>query len=455
MSRRLVLWTFALVASFSFVGNSQADFDLTFLEERMIQEVEITGIDFSLHSWRLTNTSGQVDSFRCNLYADVPGVEQVDWFYFLCSGLICVQDSLTVTLGVGDNDSLSVKIQPLNPSVPGGAYMTLRVRSLGDEPDTMMVKFTTLAGVTTLIVEDDPADDDLNSYYRTVADNAGLANGVWDTAIEPLMAGDLDGKESVVWYTGSATSTLSSTEQQIIEDYLAAGGDLLISGQEIAEDLAVNTFLTEVLHAELENGDVASTHVDGVPSDPVGDGLSFDIAGGDGAGNQTSPDGLVPLSGAHLAMTYDTAEGAGIRFTNTNQKLVYLGYGLEGISTQADRQDLFDNVIAWFGTDVTSVDDAELLTNTPLVKAGPNPFSSRRPIAVEFDSGNAPTPWTVEWFDASGRLVDRQRGFSSDGQVRLEWSGTRAGTPLSSGVYMYRLEAGSKAATGRALFLDR
>jgi hypothetical protein len=450
MSRRVVLWTLALFASLSFVGNTQAaDFSLTYLEDRLIQEVELD-VELSLHSWQLTNTSDEVQTYTCTHFGDRP----VEWFDFMCIGDECVFDSTDVTLGVGEEDSVSIHISPL--LVAGGAYKTLRVRSHGAQPETLEVDLTTLSGVTTLLVADgwdhlDPID----SYYRTAAENAGLLSGVWHTALEPILSSDLDGKENVVWYTGSETSTLSSGEQQVIQDYLLAAGRLLISGQNIAEDLQADPFLAGVLHASLENPNVASTHVDGVPGDPVGNGLSFNIAGGDGANNQTSPDGIAPLPGAHLALTYDTMDGAGIRFTNTQQRLVYLGFGFEAISSQSDRQDLFDNVLAWFDSEISSVDESELAVATPFVKAGPNPFSPQRPIALEFDSGTSPTPWSVEWFDASGRLVSRQLGYSSDGQIRLEWSGLADGTPLSSGVYLYRLEAGSQAATGRALFLDR
>jgi hypothetical protein len=448
MLRRVVLLTLAVVTALSGLSLTEraqaVDFELPYLEQRMIQEIPLNSN--SLHSWRLTNTSGETQTYTCTHFGDKPP----DWFDFMCTGDECVFDSTDVTLTPAATESVSIHVSAL--LVGGAAYKTLRVRSHAAQPETLEIVFTTLSETTTLIVEDDGADD-FNSYYRTVADNAGLLNGVWDTSLEPLLAGDLGGKENVVWYTGSAASTLNSTERQIIADYLDAGGRLLITGQNIGEDIGGDSFFDLVLHAQLQSPDVASTHVDGVSGDPIGNGLSFDIAGGDGANNQTSPDGIEPSGSAHQAFLYDTGDGAGVRFTNTIQKLVYLGFGLEGIDTQANRQDVFDNVIAWFDTEVSSVDD--FTAHTPVVRAGPNPFSPQKPIAIQWELGNSPTPWRVDWFDASGRLVGHQSGHSPDGQIRLEWNGLTGGAPLSSGVYMYRVMAGSQMATGRALFLAR
>jgi hypothetical protein len=82
----------------------------------------------------------------------------------------------------------------------------------------------------------------------------------------------------------------------------------------------------------------------------------------------------------------------------------------------------------------------------------PNPFSLA--TSIKFSLAEA-APVSLSIFDLEGRLVKRilTAGLSA-GTHRYDWDGTDAGAkPVSSGVYLYQLNAGSRTVTGKVLFL--
>lgn len=247
-------------------------------------------------------------------------------------------------------------------------------------------------------------------YYTGALDFLGQRYDTWDTALrgEPGSAILQQYKNGVViWavpYWGYVTAEESDSIDQL-QAYLDAGGRLFLSGQNVAESLAWTSFLTNYLHATFRQANTGMFAVAGAGGDAVGDGLTLNLSGGDGANNQYSNDEIDPIapakaiftyqSGAMLAAPirpadaapveaydeYDPPEPAvssttlqpdglvqpfhspfptppapagcagsctaGLRVSTGAYKLVYFAFGFEAINSAADRQTVLARVLDW------------------------------------------------------------------------------------------------------------
>jgi len=85
----------------------------------------------------------------------------------------------------------------------------------------------------------------------------------------------------------------------------------------------------------------------GTPNDPIGNGLTINIWGGDGANNQYYPDVIEAISPGIPIFSYDTGGEAALRVDTGTYKAVYFGFGFEGINSQTDRDTVMKRVLDW------------------------------------------------------------------------------------------------------------
>jgi hypothetical protein len=250
-----------------------------------------------------------------------------------------------------------------------------------------------------LIVADASTGQHLNYYTGALTAN-GYAHDVW----EVYSRGGIDStvlkqykNGAVVWYCGWSYPALDGADKQNIAAYLKAGGRLFITDQDIGWQL--NQYIPDVswyetyLHAHYAQDNSGITHLNGVTGDPVSDGLSIAIWGGDGANNQYYPDEIDPISPAVGVLYYD-GEGGGaipqpspgrimdgttdpddatgqagyrgsagqapprsngiassgcgaLRIDTGVYRLVYFAFGFEGISSAQDRSAVMKRVVDW------------------------------------------------------------------------------------------------------------
>jgi hypothetical protein len=89
------------------------------------------------------------------------------------------------------------------------------------------------------------------------------------------------------------------------------------------------------------------------------------------------------------------------------------------------------------------------LTHYELGPAFPNPMRDRTEISFSYPLSLTPYPFTLSIYDPTGRLIRVLRSYESGVTSHsFLWDGRDdAGQPVGSGVYFYRLEAGSFSAT--------
>jgi hypothetical protein len=215
---------------------------------------------------------------------------------------------------------------------------------------------------TILLVNGDSTDiiDEGYEKFEDVMAKTGIPYDSWDT----LEIGDNNNQNvrtmpslsdmakygALVWYTGEATSTFSLTDRTNLEMYLAAGGSLFITGEDIGQDAQSggwgNWMLTN-LHASFVSDTVVQTTADGVFLDPITNGLSgLDVF-------DSSPSRISAGLGADQMLVYTgTTNTAGIRATHdADSRVVYISFdyfeGTDTYPSDANAEAVMNNAVYW------------------------------------------------------------------------------------------------------------
>lgn len=330
---------------------------------------------------------------------------------------------------------------------------------IGSPQDTLRYVDTIVLGFPRiLLVDRDSTGENIVQYYRTAVDRFGAHHESFRTQGTSFSAASIDKRTTVVWLTGrKKTDTVPDSAFTALTSFVNTGGNLFITGQNIAEDLQAkgSSFLSQVLHAQWSKNIAVGRTVFGDPADALGAQVpKLIISGGNGASNQTSPDELTPDTLAHKALLYNSLTGssiAGVWYEHpvSHGKIVFLGFGFEAIndsSTGVSRQQVMNAVLTWFN-EVTSAATEEFAGTIPgsfvLHQNYPNPFNPATQInyALSNEAGVTLTVFNVLGQEVT-RLVDEVQ---RPGNYSVQWNATNAaGTHVGSGIYFYRLEADSK-----------
>ncbi len=194
-----------------------------------------------------------------------------------------------------------------------------------------------------------------------VAHGTAIGEGAsWDTVDnDALIDGDvaLSDYDAVFWLLGEEGvdhETFDATEQQLVSDYLDAGGNLFVSGAEIGYDLVElgdptdTAFFTDMLHAEYVSDESAAWFLDGdsgVFTDVGTVGLYTPgtlIAG--------TTDQIDPAAGATSVASYFGGFGgtAAIAFDG-DHRVILLGFPLAAIDNPDSRATVVTSALEAFG----------------------------------------------------------------------------------------------------------
>ena len=232
----------------------------------------------------------------------------------------------------------------------------------------LVIPFTYLTDDADVLIVDDDGAEDFESYYTAALDSLGLSYAVWDMAVGKLPDDVLQAYRLLIWQVGESYPTLDAVDRDFLEQHLGAGGSLFLTGQVVGWDLndssSGNTdpaFYQSYLHATYVRDDTNILYLNGVAGDPITDGLTLHIAGGDGANNQTYPSEISPRDGNVTILSYQGDGGGGIRATDaaSGARIVYLAFGFEAIDNAQDRADLLGSALAWLGVNELFVDGFE------------------------------------------------------------------------------------------------
>ncbi len=179
------------------------------------------------------------------------------------------------------------------------------------------------------------------------------------TSNEAVIAGavNLADYDTVIWILGeesTANDTFDATEQAKVEQFIAGGGNLFLSGAEIGWDLDSQnngrTFYEGTLLANYVSDDANSYQATGVAG-RIFDGLSLMFDNGTLFYNAEFPDVIAAQPGSQLAMNYaGSASGAAIQAAGSGGRgsVVMLAFPFETITTAANRAAVIDRVFDFF-----------------------------------------------------------------------------------------------------------
>ena len=277
---------------------------------------------------------------------------------------------------------------------------------------------------------------------------------------------DLDDYDLVWWILGdesTADQTFNSSEQTHVKTYLKQGGQLFVSGSELAWDLdskgstSDKAFIHDYLKCSFAVDDADSYTVAG----HVGrlfEGLDFQFSSdGSQAGTypEDYPDAFNVSGGSQVVLKYDNDLNAAVAyrgiFSGGSQEgaVVTMGFPFEVITSASHRKQVAEKILIYMGYEQNSAIDEFVPTKAFLKQNYPNPFNPKTTLVYELSEASNVK---IKIFNIRGELVKTiHEGKHNAGEHHVIFDGTN----LPSGMYVYGLEVNESVVEARKLLLNK
>lgn len=356
------------------------------------------------------------------------------------NGTFSFGETDSVQVASGDSTEIGITINPNGFTGSGEATMSFESKNNPGNVGSITLRLVTTTGINILVI--DASGEGYGNLVANSVENVftGSSGVVSRSALTPSVV--LDNFQMVAWSAGIALPVFYQEEVDLLQDYLDNGGKLFINGQDIGFDVFdpsgqsqfAQGFYNNYMHATF-SGNGTSYLINGVPSDPITDGVQFvlnDIY-------TRSPDNIGPYdnNASSIFIYLNGPNVAGIKAAANNYKVVYFGFGFEQITDTAIRDTLVSRIINWSGVTPTDITDNKIIPyEFSLGQNYPNPFNPSTRITYSL---NNEVQVNLSVYDMLGRqvaeLVNERQG---TGAYELEFDGSS----LASGMYFYKLTAG-------------
>ncbi len=431
---------------------AQYSFDWSYGQQGAVKDMFILE-DFMTE---MTNTSALTDSFRVTMVTDMPPF----WQATICEGPVCFPPSYTVhkfILGPGESTNLDFAITAAVDEGRGSSNITLE--SLSDPGVVEVTSFTVVTSGLEILNVDSDGGAGYEIFFSDALDATGRTHATWTRGVMGVLtAEDLANFDGIVWSVGTYGQGLADDDRANLEEYVQNGGNLFLTGQNLAMDYCdpgsplyspiAHAWFQDLLGVDFLADDAATNQVNGVAGDPVADGMVLTINGGDGANNNSSPDEITTLVNGATAMTYATGQDAAVRSAFGDGRTFFAAFGFEGLSSASQRNDVMTSVLDWITFPFSAVPNdvqSPLVFNAFVV---PNPFNPQTSVKFEV-GGTQAVNSEVVIYDLRGREIRNLfRGVLEPGPQTMVWNGRdNGGRNLASGVYLARVVVASEART--------
>ncbi len=302
-----------------------------------------TDATYTVH---LTNAGYQTDSYAIS--------SSSTWTAHVYDSTCTTSLSTTATLQPGDSLDLCIHVSvPASAANADTSDTTITATSTTDSSVSATTKLTTIAvSVDTLVVDGDLGGPNVEIYYENALTANGVPYSYWDLSADPtLPLSMLTAHKNVVWFTGNAYPGPITPYESELAAFLAGGGRLFMSGQDILDQSAGTTpFVHDYLHinwdgSEAQN-DKPTADVHGVAGNAVTNGigtipLDHSVLG------SSYEDEITPITPAAAAFTDDTSAPDALTVAAGAYKVVFLAFPFEAYGTATDKADLMNRVLAY------------------------------------------------------------------------------------------------------------
>jgi len=237
-----------------------------------------------------------------------------------------------------------------------------------------------------------------------------------------------------------------------LSEFMDNGGNLFLAGQDIGWDIfdgsgdsnfpEAQDFYHSYLDANYLSDDSGIQSMEGIPGDPITDGISFDILNL----YNRYPEEIASYSGAStllLKYTGSNMYGA-LRYENRAFKVIYLGIGLEQMSDPNAAHQIVQRSLDWFAqVSGDGPGSNPTVLTLDLSQNSPNPFSIETAVHYGIPSTSVVS---LKIYDVQGREVRTLVNESqAAGRKSVVWDGSNSlGSKVSSGTYFCSLKVGKE-----------
>jgi hypothetical protein len=347
-------------------------------------------------------------------------------------------------------EDILVKITPGASSAM--ATYTLEIQSISfPTAPARKADFHVIKGITDLIVNGTGSWGNGNSYnfeqdYFDGLDYAGnQAYAITEGAVmaKAQANNSLSGVINIYMNVGWRFPSFSDDLANALMDFMDNGGNVFISGQDIAWDIAsgdgygttvTSELFADYMHASyVADGAAANSQLTAVSTDPVFGAIPssaiVDIFSG-----FFYPDQINAINGGVPIFNYNSlaSKVAGVRFENATYKMVYLCIDLAMVSDVAVRKEIIKTAHDYFYAPL-SIESKEAFADLSIY---PNPTSGL--VQVEMSSPES-QEYSIEVFEITGRkLLEIQLGNTDNISQTIDLS------HLSAGLYLMKVRSGDK-----------
>jgi hypothetical protein len=363
-------------------------------------------------------------------------------------------DSISGDFGVYLIDSLYRAV--FQTRIP---YPDMTVENIYVTPDSISVIDIGTSPADLLIVNRDD-EERYSEYYTICLDSLNMVYKIWAPlrqGLFPISRINEFNNDAIIWYTGRADlNTVTPAEQDSLIEFLTNSGKLLITGQNVGEEISSSLFYGDWLHALLVNDSLSATRCYPDTLDSLGQHMAKLFTVGS-APSQYSRDVIASDGNAHEFLYYDTlltnCSAIWYNAPFPGYRVIYCAFGLEAVNQIPGHMSLTEvlsEFLDWF--DILAVEEGiSGSLPTPLFVVYPNPVF--RNLNILIGQGAVAETGTVIVYDVTGRCVKKlHEGTLTE---RLSWAlRDDAGQRMANGVYFISLKTECRSDICKIVIVD-
>ncbi len=213
-----------------------------------------------------------------------------------------------------------------------------------------------------VLLIDTSTDPEASETVSTSLTNLGIDHFPWEAryrGIPDSQSLDMFHNEIIIWLFGW-TNSPDKSMRDMMAKHLDSGGALMVSGWDMVRNvsrLGGYDWLRDYFGVEVVNGNTGAYFVEGIPENPVTEGLGFRLKRKN-ASMAFTPDTIKTVANGETFMRFkELPEAAGAVVTrDAGMRSVCLPFALEGIRTQGEMESFLDRILPWMADRPDSVE---------------------------------------------------------------------------------------------------